>query len=286
MVREDQAPDRLEAAALPTDRNAVNAECPAEADRTATLSPANRLAECEKDLAVVATDVSELVGDLARLRSDGDDLARLLAERTESIDRSATELVQLQAERLQLLEQAGTASEALRIAEARLAELNEHVEALARESHTLRAQGDEREARLKDAESELRRLQDALGARDDAVEQVRSTAQRAEHEADRWRRRSANLLLELAEATSDAPRAQARDARSTEADSAVEAATPSLGHLRLIAHAGGYRLSSSDDECPRAGDLIVVESAKLVVMRVGSSPLPKDDRPCAFLLPA
>jgi hypothetical protein len=60
---------------------------------------------------------------------------------------------------------------------------------------------------------------------------------------------------------------------------------PSIGHVRFLTYPDGYRLTSSDERCARAGDVVDVEGRWFLVTRVGRSPLPDDRRPCAFLTP-
>lgn len=56
-----------------------------------------------------------------------------------------------------------------------------------------------------------------------------------------------------------------------------------LGHLRFAPFPEGYRLVASDERCALPGDMLELEERRFVVTRVGRSPLPADERPCAFL---
>ena len=55
------------------------------------------------------------------------------------------------------------------------------------------------------------------------------------------------------------------------------------GHVRFVAFPEGYRLAVSGEPCARAGDVVQIDGRAFRVDRIGSSPLPADDRPCAFL---
>ena len=55
-------------------------------------------------------------------------------------------------------------------------------------------------------------------------------------------------------------------------------------HLRLVPQSAGYALSESAGPPPRAGERVDVDDKRFRVARVGRSPLPSDERPCAFLL--
>jgi DNA repair exonuclease SbcCD ATPase subunit len=56
------------------------------------------------------------------------------------------------------------------------------------------------------------------------------------------------------------------------------------GHVSFGGFPDGYRVTSSDERCPPPGERIEIDGHRFVVARVGRSPLPSDERPCAFLL--
>jgi len=55
------------------------------------------------------------------------------------------------------------------------------------------------------------------------------------------------------------------------------------GHVLFAPFPEGYRLVGSDRPCPHPGEVVDAEGRSFVVARVGRSPLPTDDRSCAFL---
>lgn len=140
-------------------------------------------------------------------------------------------------------------------------------------------------------ERELTRLADAVEtARGDADVSSRAledmTARTDERDA-----RTATLEREL-----DALRVEitTRDGQLAEARAELEvvrgtsASTERLrsntrGHVRFVALPEGYRLAVSGEPCASAGDVLQVDGRAFRVDRIGSSPLPADDRPCAFL---
>jgi hypothetical protein len=69
------------------------------------------------------------------------------------------------------------------------------------------------------------------------------------------------------------------------AETGTAAAAPVLSHVAFVPTAAGYALVERDGPAPEVG--AVVESPdgqdSLVVTRVGRSPLPFDERPCAYL---
>ena len=67
------------------------------------------------------------------------------------------------------------------------------------------------------------------------------------------------------------------DAPVSDADAAA------LGHLRFAPFPEGYRLVASDERCALPGEVIELDERRFVVTRVGRSPFPADERPCAFL---
>lgn len=55
------------------------------------------------------------------------------------------------------------------------------------------------------------------------------------------------------------------------------------GHLLFVWSAGGYALLSRAGDPPLVGSEVGVSGGRLVVDKIGPSPLPGDRRPCAFL---
>ena len=56
------------------------------------------------------------------------------------------------------------------------------------------------------------------------------------------------------------------------------------GFLLFVPSPQGYRLEERDGRAPERDERVEVDGAAFVVSRVGASPLPRDPRPCAYLL--
>jgi len=54
------------------------------------------------------------------------------------------------------------------------------------------------------------------------------------------------------------------------------------GYLLLVWSPSGYTLREQDGEPPRVGDELRDGDRTLVVTKVGPSPMPGDQRPCAY----
>ena len=55
-------------------------------------------------------------------------------------------------------------------------------------------------------------------------------------------------------------------------------------HLLFVSRPTGYELAEREGEPPAPGEEIELDGeGGFVVVKVASSPLPEDDRPCAFL---
>jgi chromosome segregation ATPase len=74
-----------------------------------------------------------------------------------------------------------------------------------------------------------------------------------------------------------------RLARASEASQTGEC-TEARGHVRFLGLPEGYRLEISDEPCAGIGELMQIDGRSFRVERIGRSPLPADDRPCAFLV--
>ena len=108
-------------------------------------SQLEKLAQCEYDLSHVATDMTGLIAELHRLRTDSEELGRALAEREAMVEQQRNALAKHEDERARLHHQAAVASEALHAAETRLLENDASAAALMTELDALRARIDERE---------------------------------------------------------------------------------------------------------------------------------------------
>jgi chromosome segregation ATPase len=223
-------------------------------ERLTRQSQLEKLTQCEDDLSQVATNVTELIAELHRLRADGEELGRALAEREAVVEQQRSALAKHQDERTRLHQQASVTSEALRAAKTRLLEHEARVAALERELNDLRAGIDERERRIVELNAQHELVRGALAEREGELEQARAVSKAA--------------TLELA--------------TRQRAEVPEEPASP-VGHVRLVALPDRYTISESDDPCPRTGDVVRVDLAKYVVMRIGPSPFPGDKRRCAVL---
>jgi hypothetical protein len=56
-----------------------------------------------------------------------------------------------------------------------------------------------------------------------------------------------------------------------------------MKYLLFIGKASGYELRERDGELPAVGTVLDEEDGRMMVTRVGPSPLPGDDRRCAYL---
>jgi hypothetical protein len=54
-------------------------------------------------------------------------------------------------------------------------------------------------------------------------------------------------------------------------------------HLVFVWTPTGYELREREGEPPAVGDEVEENGTRLLVLKVGASPLPGDPRPCAFL---
>jgi hypothetical protein len=60
---------------------------------------------------------------------------------------------------------------------------------------------------------------------------------------------------------------------------------PDGKHLLFVSKPSGYELVERDGEPPALGSKVELgdDSVRFVVAKLGPSPLPQDDRPCAYL---
>ena len=69
-------------------------------------------------------------------------------------------------------------------------------------------------------------------------------------------------------------------------NSSAPAAEAAAGHLLFVWRPSGYQLVERDGEPPAPGTAIEEGDSRFHVTKVGSSPLPGDSRPCAYLTQA
>jgi hypothetical protein len=56
-----------------------------------------------------------------------------------------------------------------------------------------------------------------------------------------------------------------------------------MAYLLFVSKPTGYELRERDGELPQLGSVVDEEEGRMIVTRVGPSPLPGDDRRCAYL---
>lgn len=56
-----------------------------------------------------------------------------------------------------------------------------------------------------------------------------------------------------------------------------------MKYLLFVWKPTGYELRERDGELPALGSVLEEENGRMVVTRIGPSPLPGDDRRCAYL---
>lgn len=60
-------------------------------------------------------------------------------------------------------------------------------------------------------------------------------------------------------------------------------AVNSAKHLLFVWKPSGYELREAEGEVPAVGAIVEQDDQKLRVTKIAPSPLPGDDRPCAYL---
>ena len=56
-------------------------------------------------------------------------------------------------------------------------------------------------------------------------------------------------------------------------------------HLRFVWTANGYELREREGDAPAVGDEVEEDETRMTVTKVAPSPLPRDDRRCAYVQP-
>jgi hypothetical protein len=56
-----------------------------------------------------------------------------------------------------------------------------------------------------------------------------------------------------------------------------------MAYLVFVSKPTGYELRERDGELPQVGTVLDEEEGRMMVTRIGPSPLPGDDRRCAYL---
>ena len=205
---------------------------------------------------LIAADVEGLTEELDRVRAGASPLVQWLAERDVVIAEKELELAGLQDEQELALRRADDATAALHETRDLLQDHDGRVTAATRELDDLRSALAERDRALEDAEHARARLDEAL----------------AEREAQLVQERAAVAVL------------QSRVIIAADPHATEEARESIAGHVGYAPFPEGYRLITSEAQCPLPGDVVDIEGHSFLVTRVGRSPLPADARPCAFLV--
>ncbi len=121
-----------------------------------------KLARCDEDLSLIASEVTQLQDELTRFRAAAGELARRLSEREASLDEKELALSRVEEERTLARQQADGVSAELREAEAQLTGRDARISTLERQLEALRTGIGERERRLADAVAELSGLRHAV----------------------------------------------------------------------------------------------------------------------------
>ncbi len=224
---------------------------------------AGRFAELQRQLATVDANnaahervVAELEGRLAAERVKGDGSERALAgalARAQSAERSLGEA----RDRFE-----GLSGDHERL----LAEREEERTVAERQAEVTSAAVRASESRLSREAKRVETLERELGTLEPAL-------------AERVVRLS-ELEAELAEA-----RSEHEEVKAVGTDPPMRSAElSSRGHLRFVLRVGGYTMTECDGEPPQPGQPIELDGQRFTVAKVGPSPLPRDLRPCAYLM--
>jgi chromosome segregation ATPase len=183
--------------------------------------------------------------------------------------------------------EAETLRDELASREAGLAQLEATVSELTRERAAAEAAADAVERHLTEVGTEVATLHRVVASQQVALDLAREAAVDAANDAALWRRRAGSILFELAAGTDELVLPEAafrRPSINTRMAEAADMDSPT-GHVRLAAIGETYRLTASDDACPRSGECVELDGRHFLVAGVGSSPLPGDRRRCVVLLP-
>jgi septal ring factor EnvC (AmiA/AmiB activator) len=143
------------------------------------------------------------------------------------------------------------------------------------------AELDERHAELTDLAQELAEREQALAAREAALDERRRELGAVELLRASVERREAVLARREAELEQQA--AELTDAKaSTAAHDHGPSTARTDAHL-VVVPGDGYRLGERPGPPPAPGELVALDGTVYRVTRLGPSPLPRDDRRCAFL---
>ena len=113
---------------------------------------------------------------------------------------------------------------------------------------------------------------------------ARLAAVEAELERELRLRAAAEQALETATSELEARRSELAHLRGRLAETAGRPRPdPEAGYVLFVPTGDGYRLLSRSGQPPEVGNAIGTSGGALVVVRLGTSPLPGDRRPCVYL---
>ena len=261
--------DRLSAGDL-----VANANVPEDAP------PIEKLAECDRHLITIGTEVATLQEELARLREEAAGRDQLLVEREAVIAELSDLLPMLDAERVRARRHAESASVALRRADAILSEQAARVLTLEQETEVMRAQVVERERAYAEIDTRLAeanaRVEEYAGALADAEARARAaepaqqqlealTAER-EHLLATIRDEREHARLQAEEASASLSSAEARLAKESTRATALQRELMSFGSA-LAERVG--RLAELEAELAEGGTRVERERSVPVQVRTG-----------------
>jgi DNA repair exonuclease SbcCD ATPase subunit len=243
-------------------------------DSPASYSPELRtLVEFDKSLTSIAADVVDLQEALTRLREESAEVER-------SLDERQAELAESEHVRTRLLAECARSQEDRAEARASLAEAAGQLEGARTQVASLEHTLSQREAELAESELVRARLADDYARAREGWAETQASLADAEKQLDAREADVAALDSELRSL-----RLRLAAPQTPRAATLQEASEPEPAfHLRLVSQLAGYELSESPGPPPRAGERVEVDGRRFCVARVGGSPLPDDERPCAFLL--
>ena len=232
-----------------------------------------KLNELDEALSPIAAGVADLREELTRLRGQSEKVAKLLEE-------GQAELAESELQRSRLADECTRLQGERAEARAALAEAAKELEGLRTRAESLEHTLQQRDAELAESERACSRLADECAReREDrtaaqaALGDVRQELDGRVAEVATLEREVGSLGLRVSEL------------ETLQAAAPGETREPELAsHLRLVSQSSGYELSEGAGPPPNAGELIDVNGRRLCVVRVGRSPLPGDDRACAFLV--
>ena len=150
------------------------------------------------------------------------------------------------------------------------------------------AELDERHAQLTALAADLRSREDAVREleQDLAVRKQELGAVELRRAAVERREQAAGEREAALEEAAAALRRRERESADAGRGPALGAHEPEPTAHRLFLGSGPYRFVDRDGPPPAAHETLEVEGTFFVVTRVGTSPVPGDGRPCAYLEPA